>query len=377
MKILYFSRDYTPHDHRFLSALVNTGHQIAYLRLENCGRILEERTLPQGVESLAWVWGDYPVRFLDGLRLLADLKRVIRAYQPDIIHAGPLQTSAFLVALAGFQPLVSMSWGYDLLFDAERNFWWRWATQYALKHSAVMVGDCATIRQKAIACGMPDKRIVTFPWGIDINYFRPFSPGFQSSSLCSHLGWGKETFVIISTRNWSPMYGVEELARAFVYTAHQRPELRLLMLGDGPQAALIRQIFTEGGVLNRVHFPGQVKQPDLPDYYRAANLYISTSHSDGTSISLLEAMACGCPVLVSDIPGNREWVVESETNPVGWLFPDGDIPALAEAISRCVEQRERLSETGKAARLLVEQRGDWAKNFPRLLQAYEMAIGVL
>jgi glycosyltransferase involved in cell wall biosynthesis len=88
-------------------------------------------------------------------------------------------------------------------------------------------------------------------------------------------------------------------------------------------------------------------------------------------------MACGCPVLVSDIPGNREWVGDSEINPVGWLFPDGDIPALAGAISRCVEQRKRLPEMGQVARLLVKQRGDWTKNFPRLLQAYEMAIGVL
>jgi glycosyltransferase involved in cell wall biosynthesis len=224
---------------------------------------------------------------------------------------------------------------------------------------------------------MPDERIVTFPWGVDINYFRPLSQGFQSSNLRSHLGWGKETFVIISTRNWSPLYGVEDLARAFVCIAQQRIELRLLMLGDGPQAALIRQIFIDGGVLNRVHFPGQVIQPDLPDYYRSADLYISTSHSDGTSISLLEAMACGCPVLVSDIPGNREWVDDSETNPVGWLFPDGDIHALAKTISRCLEQRERLPEMGRAARLLVEQRGDWAKNFPRLLQAYDMALGVL
>ena len=377
MKILYFSRDYTPHDYRFLSALAGTGYLVAYLRLENCRRILEERPLPQGIEPLAWVGGDRLVRFQDGPRLLADLKRVIRVYQPDLIHAGPLQTSAFLVALAGFQPLVSMSWGYDLLFDAERNFWWRWATRYTLKHSAVMVGDCATIRQKAITYGMPDKRIVTFPWGVDINYYRPLSPGFRSSSLRSHLGWGEETFVIISTRSWSPIYGVEELTRAFVYVAQQRPELRLLMLGDGPQDSLIRQIFSEGGVLNRVHFPGQVKQMDLPDYYRAADLYISTSHSDGTSISLLEAMACGCPVLVSDIPGNREWVGDSEINPVGWLFPGGDIPALAGAISRCVEQRKRLPEMGQAARLLVKQRGDWTKNFPRLLQAYEMAIGVL
>ena len=66
-----------------------------------------------------------------------------------------------------------MSWGYDLLQDAERNAAWSWATRYTLKHSAAMVGDCNTIRQLAVSYGMPDERIVTFPWGIDLEHFTP------------------------------------------------------------------------------------------------------------------------------------------------------------------------------------------------------------
>jgi hypothetical protein len=56
-----------------------------------------------------------------GLRLLVDLKKVLRSVKPDLVHAGPIQRAAFLTALAGFRPLVSMSWGYDLLVDAERS----------------------------------------------------------------------------------------------------------------------------------------------------------------------------------------------------------------------------------------------------------------
>ena len=121
MRLLYFSRDYTTHDHRFLSALAKTEHEVYYLRLERRSHQLEDRPLPPGIEFVHWSGGGAPVNFKDGRRLLRDLKRVIRDIQPDLIQAGPLQRSALLVALAGFHPLVSMSWGYDLVHDAHRN----------------------------------------------------------------------------------------------------------------------------------------------------------------------------------------------------------------------------------------------------------------
>jgi glycosyltransferase involved in cell wall biosynthesis len=102
-----------------------------------------------------------------------------------------------------------------------------------------------------------------------------------------------------------------------------------------------------------------------------ADLYLSASHTDGSSVSLLEAMASGCPVVVSDIPGNREWV-RSGVN--GWLFKDGDSNAMAQSILLAIETRGTLAEMGMAARQIAEQRADWRKNFPKLIQAYFLAM---
>jgi glycosyltransferase involved in cell wall biosynthesis len=361
IKILYFSKDYTPHDRRFLAALAETPHQISYLRLEQRGHTLEDRPLPPQIQMIPWKGGGGPAHLQDGPRLLADLKRVIQTVQPDLVQAGPLQTAALLVALAGYQPLVSMSWGYDLLFDADRSARWRWATRYTLGHSAVMIGDCNTIRQRARAFGMPDERIVTFPWGVDLDHFKVAQDERSST----------QAFTLLSTRNWEPIYGVDVIAKAFVQAAQKCPELRLVLLGNGSQASLLRQILTRGSVMEQVHFPGQVSYSDLPRYYRSADLYISASHSDGSSISLLEAMACGRPALVSDIPGNREWV---EPSVQGWLFPDGDADFLAQAILHAVDEQKRLPEMGRAAHALAEQRANWKKNFLELLKAYEIAL---
>jgi glycosyltransferase involved in cell wall biosynthesis len=369
MKILYFSREYTPHDHRFLSALADTEHRVFYLRLERRGHQTEDRPLPPEVNLIRWAGGTSPARLRDGPRLYLDLRRVLQDVQPDLVHAGPIQSAGLLSALTGFHPLVIVSWGSDLLRDADRNALWRWATRYTLQRGDVLVGDCTPVRRKAMAFGFPPERIVTFPWGVDLAHFSPNGGLPAGQTLRSRLGWQKG-LILLSTRGWEPVYGVDVLARAFVQAARARPALRLLMLGGGSQAPLLRRIFLEGGVLERVHFGGQVAHHELPRYHRAADLYVSASHSDGTSISLLEALACGTPALVSDIPGNREWITPGEH---GWWFADGDSAALAERMVQACDSRERLVAMGRAARALAKQRADWENNFPKLLEAYELA----
>lgn len=413
MKILYFTRDYNVHDQRFLSALAESGYQVSFLHLEpppvsglsrsNHVDIPGDRAvaLPGNVAYIPWLGGKQPSEKSDQKRLVDDLKRVIAELQPDIIQAGPLHLCAYLVALTGFHSLLSMSWGYDLLYDAPRCTEIQEKIRFTLQHSTAMLGDCDTIRQLAMAYGMPDKRIVTFPWGVDLERFQPaYLRSPVSPIRINHPDNqpSDKPFILLSTRNWEPIYGVELIAKAFVLAAQQFPELRLVMLGGGSLEPQLLKIFQREGhffqaeevgnaseqlsgennlftgtpdILERVYFPGSQHQDALVDYYRSADLYLSASHSDGSSISLLEAMACAKPVLVSDIPGNREWVTPGVH---GWWFPDGDYQALAEAIIHAVQNRGRLEEMGRSARRLVEQRANWQQNFPQLFRAYEIAL---
>jgi glycosyltransferase involved in cell wall biosynthesis len=124
-----------------------------------------------------------------------------------------------------------------------------------------------------------------------------------------------------------------------------------------------------GGVMDRVHFGGQVGQRDLPRWYHMADLYISPSHVDGSSVTLMEALASGLPCLVSDIAGNQEWI-EDGVN--GWTFQDGDVDDLAEKILLAMKNRKSFKRIGEAARKTAEQKADWRKNFGKLLNAYDV-----
>ncbi len=362
MKILYFSRSYTPHDHRFLSAITEAGHEAVYLRLEPQSRTPEDRPVPAAVQQIQWKGAGASFRWADAPRLVFALKRILQDVKPDLVHAGPIQTCAFLAALAGFHPLLGMSWGYDLLQDAHRDPWWSRVTRYTLRRCAWFVADAEVTRRTAVGFGMREDRTTIFPWGVDLEHFSPPSTRARGG-----------TFTLFCNRTWEPLYGVDVVVRAFAQIAPTHPELGLILLGSGSQAASLRKTLLNAGVLEQVYFGGNVPQRELPGWYHRADLYLSASHVDGSSVSLMEALACGLPVLVSDIPGNREWVKEGEN---GWLFKDGDSGDLAAKILRACDDRQALTAMGRRARAGAEARADWKKNAASLMQAYESVLAL-
>lgn len=368
MRIIYFSKNYTPHDYRFLSSLSKTEHKVYFLQLESNKRQTEDRPIPENIQQILWAGGRGEFRWRDVPRLAFDLRRLTQKIKPDLIHAGPVQNCAFLAALSGFRPILTTSWGYDLLMDADKSSWLKRVTQYTLKRSACFIGDSNVTRNKAVAFGMNPERTVIFPWGINLRSFHP-RPAVNRKSQAAN----RKSITLFCNRTWEPIYGVDVLAKAFVKVVSDNPEINLILLGGGSQGAKVRQILMSGGVLDRVHFGGQVSQADLPRWYHMADLYISPSHVDGSSVSLMEALASGLPCLVSDIPGNREWI-EDGIN--GWLFRDGDVDHLAEKIVYATNNRKSFKHIGDAARKTAEQKADWQKNFGKLLQAYETVMSL-
>jgi glycosyltransferase involved in cell wall biosynthesis len=366
MRILYFSRGYTPHDYRFLSSLSKTKHEVFFLRLDAQRRQTEDRSVPKNIRQVLWAGGKHEFQWRDLPRLALDFRRLIKEIKPDLVHAGPVQSCAFIAALSGFRPILTMSWGYDLVQDADRNGWMRWVTRYTLKQSAFFISDANVSCEKALAFGMDSDKAVIFPWGIDLKSFQPKSSDDPKSKIVN-----LKSFTLFCNRTWEEIYGVDVLAKAFVKVVAANPKVNLILLGGGSQGAKIRQILMNGGVLDRVHFGGHVAQADLPRWYHMADLYISPSHVDGSSVSLMEALASGLPCLVSDIPGNKEWIIDGQN---GWLFRDGDADDLADKILYTIKNRKLFKKIGEVARKTAEQKADWKKNFGKLLEAYEKVI---
>lgn len=363
MRTVYFSRDYSPHDHRFLSALAQTEHEVHYLRLESSPDPLERRPIPEPIGVVEWWGGRRKLRTSDWPRALIETRRVLRRLSPDLVHAGPVQSPAFLTAAAGVHPLLTMSWGSDLLWAA-RSGWGKWSARWTLKRSDAFTCDCDAVRRRAVALGAAEDRIFVFPWGVDLERFHP-GEAYESRA---QAGFGSEDLVLLSTRSWEPFYGVPELIEGFLLAAADLPDLRLWLVGRGSLRSWIERRLEAAGMRERARLDEPVTNDRMPEVYRAADLYVSASHSDGSSISLLEAMACGLPALVSDIPGNREWVLPGDN---GWWFTTGHSQSLADGLRKAAEGRAELKAMGGRSRTIAELRADWEENFQVLMRAYE------
>ena len=302
------------------------------------------------------LWFDYPA-------LSRKFRRTVLKINPHIIHAGPIQRVCLLPALSKCKPLLSMSWGFDMLEDANRNLFWDWVTRIVLKRSDWLAVDCETVMRKVEQYGFPADRITVFPWGVDLDQFSPEKRGFMRRQV----GF-EEDFLIVHTRSWEPRYGVDIALEGFRLAQKETPNIRMFMLGGGSQIKKVKEFVEKHQLTERIHFCGYKKNQSLADYFQAADAYLSASHIDGSSVALMEAMACGCPPIVSDIPSNLEWVEDGKE---GWVFQDSDSDHLAQKIIEAAANRKSNIARGKNARKKAEKKADWRVNFKRLLETYE------
>lgn len=366
MRILYFSRTYTTHDRRFLREIVQAGHKVWYLQLEDDGIRYVADPPPDEVERLCWSTGlsprPTPEHFLP---LLPELDALLRRLRPDLVHAGPVLSCALLCALVGFRPLLTVSWGSDILVESSLNPWNEWAARYVLERSDLFLCDCAPVKERAQTIHpLSNDTVIMFPWGIELARYRQ-NPE-QRVLARSRRGWD-DCCVVVSTRSWHVSYGIDVVIEAFAACHKREHRLRLLLLGTGPASPDVFNLIQRHGLAPAVWCPGQVAEHQMVDMLGMADIYLCCTPSDGTSISLLEAMAMGLPVVVTNNVGNQQWV--NETN--GILVPPGDTAGFAhalEALARDPEKRQRL---GQAGRRIVASRADWNRNIALLLEAYE------
>ena len=366
MRVLYFHRMDGVHDRRFIDALGHLPVDVFTLRLENPARPMSEWKPATNIHPLSFTGGINKFNLYQMSRIHKTLQQIVRDYQIDVVHAGPVDQCAWLAARANLVPLVSMSWGFDLLVNAKVSSISRRRIKYTLERTTILLDDCQTVSNAAAAYGFPQAQIITFPWGVDLKAYYP-----RDIKKSGNTPQDSKSIVLLSTRTMEKLYGCDVIIEAFIEAARQEPGLRMIMLGDGNQRQNLMRRIAAVELEDRVHFAGNLPEDEMTAQFHASDIYISASQSDGSSVSLLQAMACGLPAIVSDIPGNREWVSEGRN---GWLFKVGDHHELARLMIEASRSLELRSDYGKTSRIIVKDRANWGKNFPRLMDAYRMAI---
>ena len=285
-------------------------------------------------------------------------RRYIRRLDPNLLIGNGVSGTnpyGFCCALSGFHPFVVLVWGSDILVEAKNSFLLRIVAKFVLKKADGVIVDSEIKSQAALALGCQKTKIWKFPWGIDLEAFRSGTDAFDiKRKMC----W-ENNKIVISTRNHFPIYGVDYLISAIPMVVEQVPDARFLIIGEGPNTKMLKKMVEDLNIKDYVSFTGKVPNICLPKYLNIADIYVSTSLSDGASNSLLESMACALPVVVSDIPGNREWVTDGKN---GFLVPVKDAKALAEKIVFLLKNDNLRKLFGDNNSKLTKEKADWTKN---------------
>ena len=354
MRILYASRGFGVHDERFLRALSASGHEIFFLPLTTATH--PGLVLPDGVRQI-YVPNDKETT-------THTIGSLLERWKIDLVHAGPVNDVARAIAYSGFKPLVSMSWGFDLLWDAERELMAWTAIKEALDQTTVFFCDAHSVENKAVAdYGFDPARTVVFPWGVDHDLF--FPSGVRAGRA------PHEPLRLFSNRTWEDQYGVDVLVDGLIRAGKTGVVFKAVLAGDGSLRPALQEKIKNSSIARQVQYVGRISQADLPGYYNEADVYLSASHVDGSSLSLMEAMSCGTVPLVSGIPSNREWV-EDGVN--GYLFDDGDDVQLAARLLALDKIRQKLPILSRNAQTVAEERADWTKNQQIMLAGYDLAM---
>lgn len=224
------------------------------------------------------------------------LNEILKVHQPKVSVAGPLWPCAYEAAAAKAPKLVATSWAFDVLVDAKRSHRISTAIGSALSSAEVVLFDSPWVCEEAQKLKSFSKsRAKIFPWGVDTERFRP--------DLTNVLSL-QRTFEILHTRKLDKIYRPEVLLRALHLAIQKRPNFRLRITASGPLLLKMQKLSKSLGLEENVEWIPPIENKKLPRILNNTSLYTSAACSDGVSISLLEAMACGLPTVVPDLPSN-------------------------------------------------------------------------
>lgn len=278
-----------------------------------------------------------------------------RTLEPDLVYGNWItRSSGLYCALAGVHPFIVAAWGDDLQVEPVRSRILRAFGKFTLRRADGVILDCEEQQKKALELGCDLKKIYSFPWGIDLNKFRPE----KSTAIRKELGWLHDK-IVISTRMHMAHYGIEYLIRAIPLILKRVKDVKFLIYGDGVLLEYHRSLARHLGIENQVKFVGVIPNDELPLALNAADLYVSTSLTDGSSASLMEALACGLPVVVTRLPANEEWITDGKN---GFLVPPKDSVKLARYITRILQDGRLRSRMRNANIKLAGEKADWKIN---------------
>jgi glycosyltransferase involved in cell wall biosynthesis len=301
-------------------------------------------------------------------RSLQRVRDVLARVRPDLLHTHFLTGYGYLGDWSRFHPNLLTVWGDDVYVTPHETRLKGLLARRALRSADALTGDSRDILECCVRLGADPARAFEVQWGVDLGVFRRD----RSTGVRAELALPPEAPVLLSARSFTqPYYNLDIIIAAAARVVAARPDVRIIFAGyEGDQQPFIERA-RAAGLDGVARFVGRIPHERFADYLAASDVFITVPSVDATAVSLLEAMACGCSIVVSALPSALEWIRDGDN---GAVVPPRDVDALVAALLQLVERPELRRRYGERCAQEAALRADHFVHMQRVEGLYRHLV---
>lgn len=360
MKIVVMANAQATHTRRWARAFAERGHDVTVLSIRG-------ETIPDvkvischvgKINSRSPVW-----TLLSYIRLLVSARRLLQKIGPDVLHAHYVSTHGVIAAFSRFGPVVLTAWGSDIIPRGKTIPWYRRRfLRFALRRADRVTSTSLFLRKWMLS--LVEREIDIVPFGVDCDTFRP-DESIRPQYPPEHLRIG---FV----KTLAPIYGPDILLLAFRRVREKIPSARLILVGRDRTAGRLARFARSMNLADHVEFAGFVPNDQIPALLNSFDIVVNPTVCDESfGVAVLEASACGRPVVASRVGGVPEVCIAEKT---ALLVPRSDPAALASALIRLAESPALRADLGARGRRFVLENYPWPACIDKMLAVLAAAV---
>jgi glycosyltransferase involved in cell wall biosynthesis len=360
MKILILADPAATHTIKWVNALNERGFDIFLFGLSvynpdfyNKNITIRSLNLPESVRDNI----DGSLYKLLYFKAVVQIRRIIRQFGPDILHAHYASSFGLLGALSDFHPFIVSVWGSDV-YTFPSSFLRRAMLRFTFSKADKILSTSRAMKKETNQ--YTDKEIGLTPFGIDVTkyYPEPVAGLFNKGDI-----------VIGTVKTLKKNYGIEYLVRAFHLLKVKFPAapLKLLIVGGGDQMDYLKNLAGQLGIMKYSLFTGFINPNEVAAYHNMLDIYVAPSIKESFGVAILEASACGKPVVVSNVGGLPEVVDDGIT---GYVTEKGDPEKLADKIEKLLFDENLRIRLGQKGREKVMKDYNWNESVETMVVIY-------